>query len=223
MALREHGGSQSISRLTPASLRHAVQELCARDDDLAEIVDRCGEPPMWEHRPGFATMIRIVLQQQVSLASAQAAYERLQRVAGRVTAHRLVATTAAQLQRHGLTRQKASYCLHLARIVVSGELNLHDLVDMDDRTVRDRLLKVRGIGPWTADIYLLMALRRPDVWPVGDLALAETVRRVKRLRARPSADRLLRVAAAWRPWRAVAARILWHSYLSQRRAPMRAT
>jgi DNA-3-methyladenine glycosylase II len=177
---------------------------------------------MWVRRPGFATIIRIVLEQQVSLASAKAAYERLLRVVDRVTAKQLVGVTTAQLRRHGITRQKATYCLELARVVVRGELNLSHLAHMDDRAVRDALLKVRGIGPWTADIYLLMALRRPDVWPVGDLALAETVRRVRRLRTRPSSERLRRIARGWRPWRAVAARILWHCYLSERRAPLRA-
>ncbi len=209
--------------LTHVTLHRAVHNLCARDTELAGTVDRFGPPPMWERRAGFATIIRIVLEQQVSLASGKAAYERLRRVVGRVTAKRVNGVTAVQLRGHGITRQKATYCLELARVVVGGELNLRQLDHMDDGAVRDALLRVRGIGPWTADIYLLMALRRPDVWPVGDLALAETVRRVKRLRTRPSSERLGRIARGWRPWRAVAARILWHCYLSERHAPLRAT
>jgi DNA-3-methyladenine glycosylase II len=173
---------------------------------------------MWARRPGFATLLRIVFEQQVSLASADAAFTRLQRAVGRVTAQRVARLSLTELRRWGITRQKADYCLNLARLIVSGALNLRTIARADDATARQALLEVRGIGPWTADIYLLMALRRPDVWPDGDLALAGAVKQVKRLRTHPPNDRLQRIAVAWKPWRSVAARILWHHYLSERRA-----
>ncbi len=208
------GRSSAAAGLTQSTLARAVRDLCARDPDLATIVTSIGPPPMWARRPGFATLLRIVLEQQVSLASARATFARLQKASGRVTAARIAALSVPQLQRHGLTRQKADYCSNLARLIVDGELDLRDVARADDVAARNALIQVRGIGRWTADVYLLMALRRPDVWPDGDLALAEAARRIKRLRTRPRDDRLRRIAAAWKPWRSVAARLLWHHYLS---------
>jgi len=114
----------------------------------------------------------------------------------------------------GLTRQKAAYCHNLARAVVDRTLDLAAVAQLDDQAVRSILLQLPGVGPWTADIYLLMALRRPDIWPQGDLALARAAQQVKQLRRIPDTEQLSHIANAWGPWRAVAARILWHSYLS---------
>lgn len=200
--------------LTRATLLQGVGELGARDPQLAIVVQRFGPPPLWGRPPGFATLARIILEQQVSLASGRAAYARLRAAAGRVTPRRVAALSESRLRRHGLTRQKAAYCRNLACFIVDRRLVLGDLDRLDDRDAHRRLLQVPGIGPWTADIFLLMALRRPDVWPVGDLALAKSAQRVKRLRVRPSQERLRRLALPWAPWRAVAARILWHAYLS---------
>ena len=207
--------------LTRDALRRGVEELAAGDPDLARVVERCGAPPLWARRPGFATLARIILEQQVSLASAAAAYRRLQRAAGgRVTARRLAATSPAELRAAGVTRQKATYLRGLARLVEAGELDLGGLGALDDAAARRALLTVAGVGPWTADIYLLMALGRPDVWPRGDLALAQAMRQVKGLGS-PDPERLARLADSWRPWRSVAARILWHHYLCERREARR--
>ena len=203
-------------RLNRSDLLGGVNELCARDTDLANIVQQYGPPPMWARRPGFATLIRIILEQQVSLASADATFARLRRGVGRVTAGRVASLSLAKLRRLSLTRQKAGYCLDLARLVTDGGLDLRRLGSADDSTARETLLEIRGIGPWTADIYLLMALRRPDVWPDGDLALENAMRRVKRLRAQPTCERARRIASRWAPWRSVAARLLWHYYLRSR-------
>ncbi len=202
--------------LTRTRLLRGVKELSARDRDLARVVDRFGPPPLWARRPGFAALVRIILEQQVSLASARAAYVRLKAAAGRVTPYRIAKISDTQLRRYGLTRQKASYCRNLAKCIVDGRLTLSHLLHLDEHTVRSMLLQVPGIGPWTADIYLLMVLRRPDVWPVGDLALAKAAQQVKRLRSCPTQEKLQRIARGWAPWRAVAARILWHSYLSNK-------
>ena len=202
--------------LDQTALLEGVKELGARDRELACVVERFGPPPLWARRPGFATLVRIILEQQVSLASARAAYGRLQAAAGRVTPERIARLSEARLRSSGLTRQKASYCRNLATCIVERKLTLGHLSHLDDHAGRSELLQVPGVGPWTADIYLLMALRRPDIWPVGDLALARAAHRVKRLRRCPTQDRLRRMARAWAPWRAVAARILWHAYLSSR-------
>ncbi len=204
-------------RLNRNDLLRGVNELCARDADLANIVQRYGPPPMWGRRPGFATLSRIILEQQVSLASADATFARLRRGVGRVTASRVANSSPTKLRRLGLTRQKAGYCLDLARLVTDGDLDLRRLGSADDSTARETLLGIRGIGPWTADIYLLMALRRPNVWPDGDLALENVMRRVTRPRKRPTRDRARRIASHWAPWRSVAARLLWHYYLRSRR------
>ena len=206
-----------IEPLSSRTLRRAVGELKTRDPDLAVVVERFGEPPLWARRPGFATLIRIILEQQVSLSSGAAAYRRLQAVAGRVTSARVAALREDRLRAAGLTRRKAAYCRGLARAVVDGGLQLQDLHRRPDAEVRTTLLEVPGIGPWTVDIYLLMALRRPDVWPSGDLALARALTQVKGLSRVPGERRLTRIASQWSPWRAVAARILWHFYLSSRK------
>ncbi len=194
--------------------------LAERDPDLARIVARCGPPPLWPRATGFATLIHIILEQQVSLAAARAAFERLGAV-GPVTPEHFLRLDDGALKRIGFSRQKTGYGRVLARAVVSGDLDLEELERLDDETARASLLRLKGIGPWTADIYLLMALRRPDVWPVGDLALAAAVRRVKRLRQHPSPERLRAIGERWRPWRAVAARLLWHFYLSTPRRARR--
>ncbi len=199
--------------LTPKTMASAVRELVSADEDLHRVVERVGPPPMWGRRPGFATLVRIILEQQVSLASADSTYRRLQRRLGRVTAARVASVSVVMLRRQGVTRQKAEYIRHVAGLVVAEKLNLEALTEANDATVCRTLVAIRGIGPWTADIYLLMALRRPDVWPRGDLALRSAAQGVKRLRSLPSDTRLQRIAAAWRPWRSVAARILWHHYL----------
>lgn len=194
----------------------AIEELCSRDSDLAGVVGRHGRPPMWARRPGFATLVRIVLEQQVSLASAKASFRRLRAGLGRVSAARLSRVSVAQIQRLGITRQKASFIRGLAHAVTGGELSVRGLSRVDDFTARSTLVQIKGIGPWTADIYLIMALRRPDVWPHGDLALLRSLKHLKRLGTDPGPEAVQRITEAWAPWRAVAARIAWHSYLAER-------
>ena len=117
----------------------------------------------------------------------------------------------------GLTRQKARYVVELARAAIDGRFDAASIATADDDVARVLLTALLGVGRWTADIYLLMALGRPDVWPVGDLALASAIRRAKRLDALPDRDEQEAIASGWRPWRAVAARILWHAYLAGER------
>lgn len=205
-----------IAALTAATLQQGVAELSARDADLAAVVERFGPPPLWARRPGYTTLARIILEQQVSQASAAAIYRRLHLAIGGVTQERVLSAGEHGLRGAGLTRQKAAYCVGIAQAIHEGELDLRQLGRMDGPTARSALIQVNGIGPWTADVYLLMALRRPDVWPHGDLALAKAVMQVKKLRKLPSYDRLTKLAEQWSPWRAVAARIAWHHYLSIR-------
>ena len=170
---------------------------------------------MWGREAGFSTLLHIILEQQVSLASARAAHNKLLEVASPLTPHRFLKLDDATLKSAGFSRQKSSYGRELARSLVEGRLDLDALERTDDDEVRSQLLAVKGIGRWTADIYLLMVLRRPDIWPSGDLALAVATHHVKRLKSRPTPRELDDIGQAWRPWRAVAARILWHYYLSE--------
>ncbi|MEO8138093.1 MAG: DNA-3-methyladenine glycosylase 2 family protein [Gemmatimonadota bacterium] len=205
-------------QLTNAALGIGTDVLCRRDPDLAAIVRRFGAPPLWGRRPGFQTLVRIILEQQVSLAAARTMYLRLMRRVGQISPASIEQLGISGLRGLGLTGQKAGYCHELAARLGAGELDLPSITRAPDHVGRQILLGIRGIGPWTADIYYLMALRRPDVWPHGDLALASVVASIKGMRSRPDAARLTRLAEQWSPWRSVAARILWHHYLSSRTA-----
>jgi DNA-3-methyladenine glycosylase II len=202
--------------LTDATLATAVAELAARDRDLGAVVERFGPPPLWEREPGFPTLLHIVLEQQVSLASAQAAFDRLRAAATPLTPTAFLALDDASLLEIGFSRQKARYGRALASALDRGDLDLDGLASLDDAGVDAALTSVPGIGPWTAAIYRLMVLRRPDAWPPHDIALAQAVAEVRGLRDRPDTRAMHDLAEGWRPWRAVAARILWHHYLEER-------
>lgn len=203
--------------LTEEMLIEAVGILAARDADLARIAERYGPPPLWGREPGFPTLIQIILEQQVSLASARAAFNRLLQAASPLTPESFLALDDAALKDAGFSRQKAAYGRHLAQAIVDGRFDPEALAELDDARVREELVELKGIGHWSADIYLLMALRRPDAWPAKDLALAVAVQEVKRLPGRPNPAELEAAAEGWRPWRAVAARLLWSHYLGTRR------
>lgn len=207
----------SARSLTRQELHFATGELAARDRLLAGIRDRLGTPPMWSRRPGFATLVRIILEQQVSLAAARTLYRRLEAHLGGMTAARLAAASVTELREFGLTRQKAGYCHGLALRVLDGRLALAAVARAGDEAGRGALLAVPGLGPWSVDIYWLMALRRPDVWPTGDLALAVALRDLKRMKHLPRPDEQQRLARRWSPWRSVAARMLWAHYLDARK------
>lgn len=202
--------------LTEAELRRATRALARSDPDLARVVKRHGPPPLWQRQPGFATLVHIILEQQVSLASARAAFDRVRALARPFTPANFLLLDDRQLRAAGFSRQKTLYCRNLARAIVEEGLRLPALARLDDAEVRTRLTAVKGIGTWTADIYLIMALGRPDVWPRGDLAIAEAARQLKRLATRPTDADLAAICEPWRPWRAVAARVLWHHYLSDK-------
>ncbi|HEY7753771.1 MAG TPA: hypothetical protein VH856_08135 [Steroidobacteraceae bacterium] len=201
--------------LTGSALAAGAHELARRDADLAAILARHGTPPMWGRRPGFATLVHIVLEQQVSIAAARTLFRRIGAAIGGMTPTNVAACGVRGLRRHGMTRQKASYCHGLALEVLEDRLDLAAIARAPDDEGRRALLRLRGIGPWSVDIYYLMALRRPDVWPDGDLALAAALHEVKRLRRRPDGAAQRRISAGWAPWRSVAARLLWQHYLGR--------
>ena len=203
--------------LTEENLPEGLQFLSKTDATLAQILKDFGPPPVWEREQGFATLLYIILEQLVSLASAKATFERLLAVVSTpLTPERFLELDDATLRRAGFSRQKMAATRNLARAIIIGDLDLDALNSMSDEAARAELMKIKGIGAWTADIYLLRALLRPDVFPAGDRALVVAVQLVNRLAQPPTTKELELLAANWRPWRAVAARILWHYYLSRR-------
>jgi len=187
--------------------------LAERDSNLARALDRLGPPPLWDREPGFATLVHIILEQQVSLASAKAAFDRLTERIAPLEPASFLELGDPELKAIGFSGQKGHYCRELANAILDGSLKLNDLVFLTDDQVRAELTKVTGIGRWTADIYLLMALGRPDVWPRGDLALRTAVQDLKGFETPPTPTEFEMLGETWRPWRSVAARILWNHYL----------
>ena len=203
-------------RLDESSLVRAMGALARAEPRFAHIVKRHGPPPLWPREPGFQTLVLLMLEQQVSLAQGRAMYERIAKATGTLTPANVARLGEGGLRALGVTRQKSSYLAALAVQVEEKTVDLATLATLSDFDADAALDALRGVGPWTAQCYLLLALRRADVFPTADLALLEAVRDLWKLRARPSPVALARRARAWRPHRAVAARLLWHHYLSER-------
>jgi DNA-3-methyladenine glycosylase II len=203
-----------VACLTRDTLSSAVAHLTRRDRALARIVRTHGVPPLWARRPGFATLSRIILEQQVSLAAARSLYGRLStQVPGGWTPAAILREGATGLMARGVTRQKAGYLFALADRIERGDLVLQSFSRASDEDVHRQLVACHGVGPWTASVYLLMALRRPDIWPPGDLALQKALSRMLGLDRTLTSEEAIQYASQWAPYRAVAARILWCGYL----------
>jgi DNA-3-methyladenine glycosylase II len=209
--------TDGTTALTPAAFECAVDEMVATDPVLATVAERWGRPPFWRHPEGFTGLVQGVLAQQVSLESAVAAFGRLEEALGSVEPAAFLTLDDAELRAIGFSRQKAAYVRGAAEAIAAGRLDLARLARAADDEVRTALVGLRGIGRWTADVYLLFALRRPDAWPSGDRALAKSVQELWDLPAVPTWAELDAWAERWRAHRAVAARFLWHGYLARRR------
>lgn len=202
--------------LTDASMIRACGLLAGRDANLRSVLNRHGTPPLWDREPGFATLVQIILEQQVSLASARACFEKLQSRLGEVSPAGVLELNDAELKAIGFSRQKSAYARHLAEAVLEGRIDLEAIASLPDAEAKAELQRLKGVGEWTSDIYLLMALLRPDVMPKGDIALHAAWHRVSG-EPKPAADEFLAIAERWRPFRSVAARLLWHYYLSEKK------
>jgi DNA-3-methyladenine glycosylase II len=194
------------------SLGPVLEALGRRDADLARAYAVCGLPRVRRQPPGFAGLARIVVAQQLSAASARAIIGRLESRVRPLTPQSLLRRTPATLAPVGLSRQKTRTLLGLAADVVDGRIDLDAVAAMDDAPAIEHLVRARGVGPWTAHIYLLSALGRPDVWPADDLAVQRAVQALKGLNEPPGRTRMIEIAEDWRPYRSAAARLLWHSY-----------
>jgi len=205
-----------LTSLTSKTLLEASHHLAACDETLARILATYGPPPMWRRRTGFSTLVHIILEQQVSLKSAKAMLLRLQSAIDPFTPERFVELGETHFRSLGVTRQKSAYLLDLSGSILKGELSFNKLSRMSDDEARTSLTRIKGIGSWSADVYLLMAMRRADIWPAGDLALAVAAKDLWGLEKRPTPDELELIAEKWRPYRAVAARMLWQHYLGKK-------
>ncbi|MFL6467925.1 MAG: DNA-3-methyladenine glycosylase family protein [Pyrinomonadaceae bacterium] len=214
------------SRMKPKVLNHkSLTSICRRlrsDPHLRNVHDRYGTPPLWDREPGFATLLQIILEQQVSLASAKACFDKLSARLKQVTPKKLLTLSDAELKLVGFSRQKTAYARHLAESLVNKTVDLDDLSNKTDVEVKAELMQLKGVGEWTSDIYLLMALLRPDVMPKGDIALHTAWYKLTG-EPRSTPDEFLAIAERWRPFRSVAARLLWHFYLCERSANRRKT
>lgn len=198
---------------TKADVARACDALADQCERMAQALDACGgPPPLRRRKPGFDTLARILMGQQLSVASASAIWGRLETGLGDVTAENVLATSDETLRSYGLSGPKQRYLRASAQAVADGLLDFRKLGRMDDAEAHAHLIAVKGIGPWTADIYLLSGLGRPDVFPAGDLALQGAAQRLMGKRKRPDAEGLTKIAKRWQPYRGVAARVLWSYY-----------
>ncbi len=212
-----------IRRLDETTLIEASEWLARRDEALASVLTQYGYPPLWSREPGFATLVHIILEQQVSLASANAAFRRLQELANPLTPEVFVQLPEEALRLAGFSRQKIIYTQHLAMSILQGNLSLEQLAALPDEDVRAELKRIKGIGNWTADIYLSECLLRTDILPQGDIAMQEAFRILKGLPQRPAHSEFEALTDHWRPWRSVGTRMLWHFYLCKRSRRMPTT
>ncbi len=192
-------------------------EVGKKDPSLQIVLDTYGYPPMWTRSNSFATLIHIILEQQVSLASAKAAFNKLKEKIGRITPAKLLELTNEEMRSCYFSRQKTIYARHLAESIRSGKIKLKKYFHSDDDDIRAQLRQVKGVGDWTIDVYLLFALQRTDIFPAGDLALVNALKEIRQLKTDGARESILRIADGWRPYRSIAAMLLWHHYLSVRK------
>jgi DNA-3-methyladenine glycosylase II len=191
-------------------------KLSKKDKHLRQAIVQYGYPPMWTRPNTFQTLILTILEQQVSLASAYAAFKKLRQKIGFVTADKILRLTDAELRACYFSRQKIVYARALASAVKDRTINLRKLSLADENTVRTELKKIKGIGDWTVDVYLMHALQRSDLFPLGDIALVNSMKEVKQLSQTISKTEMLQIAESWRPYRTIASMILWHAYIKKR-------
>jgi DNA-3-methyladenine glycosylase II len=202
------------NKFTKENYYTICDKLAATDPDLAAIIKAHGYPPFWSRPNSFETLVHIILEQQVSLASALSALNKLKERLQELTPARLLLLTDEEMKACYCSRQKTGYIKYLAEALLNGQLNLTELEDMPDDEVRAKLVALKGIGNWTADVYLMFVLQHLDIFPVGDLAAVNAMKRVKNLPADTTKEQMTEMATQWQPYRTIATMLLWHYYLS---------
>jgi DNA-3-methyladenine glycosylase II len=205
-----------ILQFSEADFKLICNRLSKKDKDLRSVIRAHGHPPMWTRPAIFQTLILTILEQQVSLASAYAAFKKLKQKIGHVTPAKILRLTDEELRACYFSRQKTIYARELAEAIQSKRLNLKKLSLGSDEEIRAELKRIKGIGDWTVDVYLMHALQRADLFPLGDIALVNSLKEIKKLPAQTSREDMLAIAESWRPYRTIAAMILWHAYICKR-------
>ncbi|MBZ4187530.1 DNA-3-methyladenine glycosylase family protein [Niabella beijingensis] len=203
-----------IHSFSEKTFKRICNQLAKKDVHLAEVLKTYGHPPMWTRTNSFESLVHIILEQQVSLASALAALKKLQAHTGQLIPEAVLKLTDAELRACYVSRQKAVYIRGLAEAIISGKIDLDGMHRLPDVVIREKLTTLKGIGNWTVDVYLMFVLQRADIFPAGDLAAVNALKRLKTLPKDTSKEELIAVAEKWAPHRTVATMILWHHYLS---------
>lgn len=198
------------------NFQQLCDQLARKDRELKGIIREYGYPPMWTRPATFQTLILTILEQQVSLAAAYAAFKKLRDKIGYVTPAKILALTDEEMRAVYFTRQKMGYARELARAIRSRKLVLKQLETLPDEEVRAKMIQLKGIGHWTIDVYLMHALQRTDLFPLGDIALVNSLKLIKQLPPHATKEEMLSVAEAWRPNRTIAAMLLWHAYIKRK-------
>jgi DNA-3-methyladenine glycosylase II len=202
--------------LRPNTFHRLCDDVAKTDSTLQGIIGSIGYPPFWTRPNSFATLVLTILEQQVSLASAFAAFTKLKGRVQEVSPENIMTLRDEELRACYFSRQKIVYVRGLAEAILQGRIDLRKFERQPDEKVREELKKLKGIGDWTVDIYLIHALRRTDILPLGDLALVKAIRESKNLDPATTREELHQLAEPWRPYRSVATMILWHYYIRKR-------
>ena len=203
-----------ITKFTTENYNRICYELAAADTDLSAIIQAHGYPPLWSRPNTFETLVHIILEQQVSLASALSALNKLRERVQELTPARVLLLTDEEFRACYCSRQKTAYIKYLAEALLSGQINLDELEHLPDDDIRAKLITLKGFGHWTIDVYLMFVLQRADIFPVGDLAAVNALKRIKGLSASTPKEGVAVIATQWQPYRTVATMMLWHYYLS---------
>ena len=203
-------------RFDEANFNSLCDKLAKKDKDLRKIIKQHGYPPMWTRPATFQSLILFILEQQVSLASAYAAFKKLKEKIGYVTPQKILLLTDEELRSCYFSRQKIIYARELAKAVQSKQLKLKQFSNAHEDEIRIELKKIKGIGDWTVDVYLMHSLQRTDLFPLGDIALVNSLKEVKQLNGQTTKEDMLTIAESWRPYRTIASMILWHAYIRKR-------
>jgi DNA-3-methyladenine glycosylase II len=202
-----------MQTFTKENFEQICHQLAAQDTDFQRIIDTHGIPTMWTREPTYATLVHIILEQQVSIMSAKACFEKLKFKVGKVVPEYVLLLTDEDMKECGFSRQKMNYARILGQEILNGSLVLENLQHLDNEQVRAEIKRIKGLGDWSADIFLMFALQRSDMFPIGDLALVNGLKTLKNLPKETPKETLLELAESWRPYRSVATFLVWHDYI----------
>jgi DNA-3-methyladenine glycosylase II len=203
-------------QFTKNNFKKICDKLSDIDTDLKKIIIQYDYPPMWTRPATFQTLILIILEQQISLAAAFAAFKKVKEKVGYITPQKILALTDEEMRACYFTRQKMGYARGLATAILKKQLILKKLTSLPDEEIRAILKSIKGIGNWSVDVYLMHALQRTNLFPLGDIALVNSLRETKNLGKEFPKEKMLNIAEPWQPYRTIATMILWHAYIKKR-------